>query len=169
MLSTAIKNSLLVIVIILILHFLLRRIINEQNEEMSNYHDTREHVTNTNNDYYDQINEQSPPKANIEENECDKAKCQQNEVHVVDTITSIETNKHDDLYNHVFGKKEDDVQQEMVEVNQESIVERKNKPNQTAMSTLIINEFDNENAMNGGELFGNLKGYDMGLMEYDSF
>lgn len=144
MLSIAVKNSLLVILIILILHFMLKNHLLEQNAIISKTL-TLEGTS--------KIRPTTPRKEEGIES-----------LQLTADPAKAKYNKEEELYKFVFetdAKQCDPPSHEPPVVDKGTLQKPKPISKQALNQTnLVVNEYENESALNGGNLFGALSGYD---------
>jgi len=149
MLSCALKNSILLILIVLIIHFLIKNHLYEFNMES-----------------YD---EKTKPIRNKLESVVEAAATIEKYEQPVNQVESVIKKQDDDLYKFVFEDMvpkstsvavEDNCKIPIGNVDAPKMVPTSGPLKQDFDKYMMINEYSDENIMNGGELFQGIKGMD---------
>lgn len=158
MLSIAIKNSLLIILIILILHFMLKNYMLETRPQRKA-----------------QVAVEPKPEPFVEAQVPSPSELPSSEKRPLESAApapvqpvELESMKieEDELYKFVFNEecKIDD----STFLPEPATIKLAKQPKDDAMNfdTMILSEYENENTMNGGTLFGSLSGFDSMANDY---
>lgn len=142
MLSIAVKNSLLIVLIIFILHFMLK------NHLIERYQDRDTSKTTM-----------VPKVVQPEEPKQDLPKTQEQELYKFVFESELETSEPAQA---CFPPSQSNIDPGTVKQPKQP----QDACNLIGLSSFVLNEYDNESALNGGNLFGSLTGYDGSISDY---
>lgn len=176
--SSAIKNSIIILLSILIVNFIVKSIISDRcgmsiDDDMSKNNDT--FFTHTHSENSGMMYGESDPIEQLPHSTVSASPSDEDLFEQIALIDSADPNPprskpksddmDDDLYAHVFGNDKEEEAPKTKPVKKVSF-ELPSSTEEESIPQLVINHYAKENSMNGGEIFGSLKGYDSFTSEY---